>query len=604
MPDSQDEGQKELSVLVTTALEPRIERTRASKTTLLINPRSNVQLAIAEDIRKGLEGPESFTCDIVSVHEAKSTKYASLGPVVSLLEIESPYLSSLDEVNFKAIQELMSKTKSLIWVNAASRTSASFPHFRMANGLGRVLCTENSNFSFTTLSLDGNRRDLQSWARSICKVIMASRSENARRELEYEEQNGRLLINRVADTTELNSEIQIKSSATSSLREFSQHVPLVLNIATPGLIDSLQFVEDERYGEALKADEVEIEVKAIGVNFRDLLVVLGRLNASTVGCECSGIVTRVGSNCVTLKPGDSVCAAIIGCTQTYARCHYQQAIKFPDNFTFAQAASIPITGVTAYHALVNTARLTSDDSILIHSGAGGTGQMAIQIAQSIGAEVFATVSSEEKRDFLKGFLPDDHIFYSRNLSFKDDVMRMTKGRGVDVVLNSLSGEALLASWECIAPFGRFVELGKADIEANNKLPMEQFMKNVSFSLVAIDHMATERPRMIQSSLKSVLKMLAEGAIKLASPMKEFSVSEMEAAFRWMQSGKSIGKMIINLNPTDLVPVSCFTIHKSSHFANGHDRRFFDISPRTVLILTQPTLLQVVWADSVGVLLDG
>ena len=118
---------------------------------------------------------------------------------------------------------------------------------------------------------------------------------------------------------------------------------------------------------------------------------------------------------------------------------------------------------------MTVANLQSEDSILVHSGAGGTGQMAIQIAQSVGSEVFVTVGSKEKRSLLMDVyrIPSDHIFYSRDSSFAQDIMQTTHGRGVDVILNSLSGESLVASWECMAPFGRFIELGKADIESNS-----------------------------------------------------------------------------------------------------------------------------------------
>jgi NADPH:quinone reductase-like Zn-dependent oxidoreductase len=183
--------------------------------------------------------------------------------------------------------------------------------------------------------------------------------------------------------------------------------------------------------------------------------------------------------------------------------------------------------------------------------------MAIQIAQSIGAEVYVTVGSDEKKTLLKSLynIPDDHILYSRDTSFARDLMLKTSDKGVDVVLNSLSGDGLVSSWECIAPFGRFVEIGKVDVESNSRLPMAHFKKNVSFSLVAVDHMCTYDPTLIQTPMEVVISMIGAGTLKHASPLQDFSVAKIEDAFRLMQGGKHTGKLVINLNTTDPVPVS-------------------------------------------------
>lgn len=206
---------------------------------------------------------------------------------------------------------------------------------------------------------------------------------------------------------------------------------------------------------------------------------------------------------------------------------------------------------------MTVANLQSEDSILIHSGAGGTGQMAIQIAQSVGSEVFVTVGSKEKQLLLMDVyrIPSDHIFYSRDSSFAQDIMQTTHGRGVDVILNSLSGESLVASWECMAPFGRFIELGKADIESNSKLPMSSFARNVSYSAVAVDYICAHRPDVLQKSLVAVLERIEKGKMRVASPLHEFPISDIENALRLMQGGKNIGKTVLNFNPTDRVPVS-------------------------------------------------
>ena len=216
-----------------------------------------------------------------------------------------------------------------------------------------------------------------------------------------------------------------------------------------------------------------------------------------------------------------------------------------------------MTYTTAHHALIETGRLLKGETILIHAAAGGTGQAAVQLAKNIGAEIFVTVGSESKRNLLMDLygIPKDHIFYSRNTTFAQGVMRMTQNRGVDVVLNSLAGEGLSATWECIASLGRFVEIGKRDIHSHSRLDMFQFAKNVSFSAVDIFGMSRERPGLVRKSLSAVMALVAEKKVCASQPLSTYSVSQIEDAFRYMQSGKNVGKIVVDMKKDDQVLVS-------------------------------------------------
>jgi NADPH:quinone reductase-like Zn-dependent oxidoreductase len=190
---------------------------------------------------------------------------------------------------------------------------------------------------------------------------------------------------------------------------------LLLEVGSPGTLDSLRFVEGPIYEKELGPDEIEIEAKAWGLNFRDVLVALGRKDEEELGGDCSCVVTRVGRNCFTsFRPGDRVCMIAGGCMRQHPRAPATSVFAIPDSLPFDVAASIVIPGITAYHCLVYIARLQKGDKILIHSAAGSTGQMAVRIAQMLGADVFATISSPEKREFLISTfgIPEDHIFHS------------------------------------------------------------------------------------------------------------------------------------------------------------------------------------------------
>lgn len=231
--------------------------------------------------------------------------------------------------------------------------------------------------------------------------------------------------------------------------------------------------------------------------------------------------------------------------------------KIPADMTLETAAAVLCPGVTAYHSLINVARLSKGEKVLIHSGAGATGQMAIHIAQMIGAEVFTTVGYSDKKSLLiQTFgLADDHIFYSRSTAFSTGIKRITQGYGVDVVLNSLSGDGLRASWDCIAPYGRFIEIGKADILANASIPMGNFQKNVSYSAVDIDHILKTKRSLASDLRRDVINLTAKGTISPPTPIHWFSVGEVERAFRYFQSGRNTGRTMIKPMESALVQVS-------------------------------------------------
>ena len=235
----------------------------------------------------------------------------------------------------------------------------------------------------------------------------------------------------------------------------------------------------------------------------------------------------------------------------------QEAVaQIPDQLTFSVAASVPIVFCTAYYALVELARLQEGESVPIHSGAGGVGQAAIQTARLCKAEIFVTVGTEEKKRFLteRYGTAEDHIFSSRNTMFA--TVLLEKVGGVDVVLNSLSGEGLRASWECIKPFGRFVELGKTDILSREGLSMAPFSRNITFSSVDLELVIDKAKPVMRKTFKAVIELLTRKQAPFqALDLQVYRLPEIGKAFRLLQGGKSIGKVVVEVADDDVVPVS-------------------------------------------------
>ena len=217
-------------------------------------------------------------------------------------------------------------------------------------------------------------------------------------------------------------------------------------------------------------------------------------NFNSLGLEGAGVIRSIGEDVRDLSLGDRVFFFGGGCFSTGVISHAKLCVKIPDSLSFEEAAGMPTVFSTVIRGVLDLGRLQSEETILIHSACGGVGLAAIQIAKMIGAEIFCTVSNEEKINHLMENygIPRNHIFQSRDSSFKDDVLEATKGRGVDIVLNSLSGELLHASWECVATFGRMIEIGKRDLIGNGKLALNVFELNRSYYGVDLGHLVEVR----------------------------------------------------------------------------------------------------------------
>ena len=206
--------------------------------------------------------------------------------------------------------------------------------------------------------------------------------------------------------------------------------------------------------------------------------------------------------------------------------------------------------------MIDIAKLAKGDRVLIHSAAGGVGQAAIILAQHIGAEVFVTCGTEAKRDLLiqKYYINPDHIFSSRDTSFASTIMATTGGKGVNVVLNSLAGPMLQATWDCIAQFGHFLEIGKTDLEAGKRLDMTPFARSATMTGFDILQYCEYKGTVVHLALANIIHLHNERAISFTHPITPYSILDMEKAMRQMQVGSRTGKLVLMPGIDDQVKV--------------------------------------------------
>ena len=297
--------------------------------------------------------------------------------------------------------------------------------------------------------------------------------------------------------------------------------------------------------------QVEVEVHAAGLNFRDVMWAMGLLPEEalidgfagpTFGLECAGIIRSIGSNVEGWAVGDRVMGFAPASLGTRVVTMADALAPIPPGMSFSAAATIPVTFVTAKYALGHLAKLAPGEYVLIHAASGGVGLAAIQYAKHCGAVVIATAGSAVKRSFLR-LAGADHVLNSRDLGFCNEVRQITGGHGVDVVLNSLSGEAMERSLEVLRPFGRFLELGKKDLYLNRRIHLRPLRQNISYFAIDIDQLPTRRPDLARDLLDEVSTALAEGAIRPLAH-RIFSFGELDDAIRLMQSSGHIGKLVL------------------------------------------------------------
>ncbi len=299
--------------------------------------------------------------------------------------------------------------------------------------------------------------------------------------------------------------------------------------------------------------EVRVEVLAAGLNFRDVMAAAGLLPqgaepgdpGAALGLECAGRVTAVGADVEGLAPGGRVIALARGALRRFVTLPAHRVFAAPPALSMAEAAGLPSVYLTAHYALDRIARLQAGERVLIHNASGGVGLAAVALARRVGAEIIATAGTGEKRAHLAA-LGIAHLFDSRDLGFADHVMEATGGSGVDVVLNALAGPFIDKGLRCLAPYGRFVELGKRDVYAGGALGLEALKQNLSFHVVDVASLIEDRPREVRALMEEVLAMIAAGEIG-ALPTTLFPGAEVEAAFRRFSDADHAGKIAVALD---------------------------------------------------------
>jgi len=291
-------------------------------------------------------------------------------------------------------------------------------------------------------------------------------------------------------------------------------------------------------------DEIEIKVAATGLNFRDVLNVMGLFpgDAGPFGIECAGTVVRTGGAVEGFSAGDPVMAAIsrTGAFRTYATVPARYVLHRPPTLNPAEAATIPVAYITAIHALHDIAGISAGDRILIHAATGGVGLAAVHLAKETGAEIFGTAGNARKRQYLSS-MGIRHVMDSRSLSFAEEILQATSGGGVNIVLNGLTGEFIQKSFSVLAQGGRFIEMGKREIL--QPAEVAAIRDDVVYTAFDLMERAREEPAFVGELFNRLKNLLKDGGIR-PLPMEVFPLRDVIDAFRFMSKARHIGKVVV------------------------------------------------------------
>ncbi|KAL1957332.1 hypothetical protein VTO42DRAFT_6121 [Malbranchea cinnamomea] len=555
-------GGQRSAMLISKAIVEDLKPSRPVK--LLLNPRyADHRLpAYVLQLKRALQNAD---LDVSTESLASNSINVSEDAVYIVLDDGvKPILTTNSQTLFGHVKKLLGAPTNVLWVTGQDEASAALnPEKGLIFGAARVVRGENQALRLITFDIQESTagENCDHIAQKIKDVVKAGFYEpDATRstELEFIYKGGQLYVPRLIPDEKLNQRLRAAAGEMRlEMQPFHQFDrPLRLEIHNSGILEHMKFVDDETPKQALTDCEIEVQVETCGVNFKDVIIALGQVKKPLpMAGEYAGTVVRVAPGMEhRFQVGDRVCGYGTGTYASHLKVNGYTACRIPESMSFIDAAAVAVAFSTAHLSLIDIAKLEKGQSVLIHAAAGGVGQAALRIAKHVGAEIFATVGSDAKRQLLmeEFGIPEDHIFSSSTSVFKKGIERLTNGRGVDVVLNSLSGQPLQDSWSCIASFGTFVEIGKTDVHAKMPLNMWPFNRHVTFASVDLGLMCEVHPKKVAKLLDDVFSKFETGEYTPMKPITVLPLTNIEDAFRMVQTRKHVGKIVLEANSTTMV----------------------------------------------------
>ncbi|KAK4178924.1 putative polyketide synthase [Triangularia setosa] len=479
--------------------------------------------------------------------------------VISLLESEKPFIYSWSEAEFASFKTLISSVDHLFWLTHGGvlQSWAGGVEFAAAQGLLRVLRNEYTLASLPHLDVStGFEPTTPASAELIASAWRASLADGA--EMEYAEFGGHIHIPRAVGDAGCDGDLQLADGTKQPVLG-PIHGGKPLKPTVFGVEKDIVWIEDNEASLPLGSTEVEVQTEFVGLSSGDTFSPSLRADEDSTATldrcvDTVGVVSRLGGDVQSLVVGQRVAVLKGKAGKTHIRQDVSLVAPVPSNIAPKEAAALPSAFITALYTLSHLARVERGQAVLIHSAASAPGQAAVQIAQHLGAVVFALVDSKEEKNTLvrSHGLSATHIFDAGLLNFIPSIDNETGGCGVDVVLMSQVDAAVPTSLATLGDFGVFIDLSNSESTGNVSLPSSK--NNVSIIRVNMDHVAKAKPHLIKSLFQQTFDIISTSTIKPISPTTIFSASNASQALQ-TSTTQTHGKVVMSFqgNPSVLTP---------------------------------------------------
>lgn len=481
-------------------------------------------------------------------------------------EMIGPLLKDIENATFMQLKNLLVHNQGVLWLSCGAIIDSKIPAFGQTQGLLRTLRQEHASNRYVQLDFDSNpwSDDQINYISHVLQEAFDYDNKSPNLDWEYVVKDSTLYVPRVyvdplADPSHVNLIPQRQPF-------YQEGWPLVLEQSGSGALSNLYFTDQENMSSDIPAEMVQIEAKAFGLNLSDVILP-PNLDDQIVSHEFAGVVTALGpgTESTGLEVGDRVCGISQGRFATASQAQRTAVARLPDDLSWEDGAALPYAYITARHSLVRLAGLREGEVVLIHAAASSVGQAAIAVAQHLGADLYVTCGTDTERDALARLhhVDPSRIFSSTDESFVSAIMAGTNGKGVDVVLNSLTGPLLKATWNCMARFGRFIELGKADIEAGRGLGMAPFGRCAMYTAFDILQFHQYNGSPVQDALVEGIRIcqarIKTEGVHVINSIQSYLMSEMENAMSQIQNRGHTGKLVLIPRADDQVNVFLFPL---------------------------------------------
>ncbi|KAL3485020.1 hypothetical protein BJX62DRAFT_243351 [Aspergillus germanicus] len=466
-------------------------------------------------------------------------------------------LIDMDAKRLEQLQRLVRDTPSMVCITTCGLIQGKNPNSGVALGLLRTLATENPTSRFRLLDLDPDS-DLENpnLPGAILKQeqLLQSQVAGEPEDGEFVWQDGCFWVSRLVPDFGLQDQRDLvrMPASRAELMPFDRHGPVRADFETPGILTSLYFKPYAELDAPLRDDWIQVKVAAVGLNWKDMAVAAGRFDMNSFSSEYSGVVDKVGSAVTRLSPGDRVYGFGKGHFGNYVRVPAAYAHRMGDEDDPVKMASMPLVYMTAIYAFEHVTQVKAGEKVLIQSATGGLGLCAIMLARSLGAEVFCTVGTPDKATYLtqEMGIPPTRIFSSRDPADIPRLIDAAGGRGLDVILSTATGEMLHESVKALAPLGRYIDVGRVDVQDSLSLGLELFQRSttfVSFDLGVVVEANSDMGRILMEALD---RHYRAGDIGPIPALMTSDISKIDQVLLNFSKGTHIGKHVVTLTDPD------------------------------------------------------